>query len=188
MPAARPKQTAAQAGLSARPPVPEELLRKVVMSLRLVRADSEPMWFSVCTQIANIAVANGYQDAGLRVFHDFSKKCPAKYDKTETDAKFARAVRNYNPQWGFFVPKNMLRKDNPDLLNQLSNFNKVIKAAWTDAHGTDCPDSLLLCNTTKPWRVLTLLRFHALSEQSHLAVFKGLSHTTACLWTRAKES
>jgi len=64
--------------LSARPPVHEELLRKVVMGLRLVRADSEPMWFSVCTIIANIAVANGYQDAGLRVFHDFSKKCSAK--------------------------------------------------------------------------------------------------------------
>ncbi len=45
-----------------------------------------------------------------------------------------------------------------------------------------------LCNTTKPWSVPTLLRFHALSEQSRLGVSKGLSDTTACLWTRAKAS
>ena len=118
LPAARPKRTAAQAGLSAAPPVPEELLRKVVMGLRPERANSEPMWYSICTKIANIATANGYQDAGLRIFHDFSEQCRAKYDKTETDAKFARAVLKYNPQWGFF-PLNMLRKDNPKLSNQL---------------------------------------------------------------------
>ncbi len=118
LPAARPKRTAAQAGLSAGPPVPEELLRKVVMGLRPERANSEPMWFSICTKIANIATANGYQDAGLRIFHDFSEQCRAKCDKTETDAKFARAVLNYNPQWGFFPLKTMLRKDNPKLSNQ----------------------------------------------------------------------
>ena len=120
LPAACSKRTAAQAGLSAGPLVPEELLRQVVMGLQPARAENEPMWFSICTKIANTAIANGYQDVGLRIFHEFSEQCCAKYDKTETDAKFARAVRNYNPQWGFFLLSNLLRQDNPDLLTQLT--------------------------------------------------------------------
>ena len=120
-PAARQKRTAAQAGLSAGPPVPEGLLRQVVMGLQPERADNEPMWFSVCTKIANTAVANGYQDGGLRIFHDFSMLCPAKYDRSRADAKFAQAVLGYTPQWGFEPLKHMLRKDNPNLLRQLRN-------------------------------------------------------------------
>ena len=120
MPAACSKRTAAQAGLSAGPLVPEELLRQVVMGLQPARAENEPMWFSICTKIANTAIANGYQDAGRRIFHEFSEQCCVKYDKTETDAKFARAVRNYNPQWGFSLLSNLLRQDNPVLLTQLT--------------------------------------------------------------------
>ena len=106
LPAACSKRTAAQAGLSAGPPVPEGLLRQVVMGLQPARAENEPMWFSVCTKIANTAIGNGYQDVGLRIFHEFSEQCCAKYDETETDAKFARAVRNYDPQWGFSLLSN----------------------------------------------------------------------------------
>lgn len=120
LPAACSKRTAAQAGLSAGPPVPEALLRQVVMGLQPARAENEPMWFSVCTKIANTAIANGYQDVGLRIFHEFSEQCCAKYDETETDAKFARAVRNYDPRWGFSLLSNLLRQDNPDLLTQLT--------------------------------------------------------------------
>ena len=60
LPVAYSKRTASQAGLSAGPPVPEELLRQVVMGLQPARADSEPMWFSICTKIANTAIASGY--------------------------------------------------------------------------------------------------------------------------------
>ena len=120
LPAACSRRTAAQAGLSAGPLVHEELLRQVVMGLQPARAENEPMWFSICTKIANTAIANGYQDVGLRIFHEFSEQCCAKYDKTETDAKFARAVRNYSPQWGFSLLSNLLRQDNLDLLTQLT--------------------------------------------------------------------
>lgn len=119
--AARVKKTAAQAGLSAGPAVSEALLRKVVMGLKRERAVSKPSWYAVCTKLANIAVANGYKDVGLRIFHEFSQLCPAKYDRVKTDAKFARAVRDANPQWGFAVLQNMLRKDNPALLRTLRN-------------------------------------------------------------------
>ena len=81
MPAACSKRTAAQAGLSAGPLVPEELLRQVVMGLQPARAENEPMWFSICTKIANTAIANGYQDVGLRIFHELSEQCCVKYDK-----------------------------------------------------------------------------------------------------------
>lgn len=70
LPAACSKKTAVQAGLSADLPVPEELLRQVVMGRQPARAENEPMWFSICTKIANTAIANGYQDVGLRIFHD----------------------------------------------------------------------------------------------------------------------
>ena len=119
LPAACSKRTAAQAGLSAGPHVPKELLRQVVMGLQPARAEHEPMWSSICTKIANTAVANGYQDVGLKIFHEFSEQCCAKYDKSKTDAKFAKAVRNYNPQWGFNILCNFMRQDNPDLLTQL---------------------------------------------------------------------
>ena len=90
------------------------------MGLQPARAENETMWFSICTKIANTAIANGYQDVGLRIFHEFSEQCCAKYDKKDTDAKFARAVRNYNPQWGFSILSNFLRQDNSDLLTQLT--------------------------------------------------------------------
>ena len=61
-PAPKPlKRTAAQAGLSAGPPIPEELLRKLKVVLGLL-PESELKWYNVCTKIANIAVPNGYQD------------------------------------------------------------------------------------------------------------------------------
>ena len=84
----RLKRTAAQAGLIAGPPVPEGLLRPVVLGLLPERAHSELKWYNVCTKIANIAVPNGYQDVGLRIFHEFSKLCPATYDESKTDANF----------------------------------------------------------------------------------------------------
>ena len=65
----RLKRTAAQAGLSAGPPVPEGLLRQVVLGLLPERAHSELKRSSVCTKIANIAEPNGYPDVGLRIFH-----------------------------------------------------------------------------------------------------------------------
>ncbi|KAL3150151.1 hypothetical protein ABBQ32_000015 [Trebouxia sp. C0010 RCD-2024] len=95
----RLKRTAAQAGLIAGPPIPEGLLR----------------------QIANIAIPNGYPDVGLRIFHEFSKLCPATYDESKTDANFNKAVLCCNPQWGFRPLKKMLGQDNPDLLRQLRN-------------------------------------------------------------------
>ncbi len=91
------------------------------MGLQPARAHNEPMWFSVCTKIANTAVANGYQDIGLKIFHEFSMLCPAKYDKASTDAKFAKAVLGYNPQWGFRPLLHLLHQDNPNLLCQLRN-------------------------------------------------------------------
>ena len=84
----RLKRTAAQAGLIAGPPVLEGLLRQVVLGLLLERAHSELKWYNVCTKIANIAVPNRYQDVGLRIFHEFSKLCPAMYDESKTDANF----------------------------------------------------------------------------------------------------
>ena len=121
-PAPKPlKRTAAQAGLIAGPPIPEELLRKVVLGLLPERAHSELKWYNVCTKIANIAVPNGYQEAGLRIFHEFSKLCLATYDESKTDANFNRVVLCCNPQWGFRPLKKMLGQDNPDLLRQLRN-------------------------------------------------------------------
>ena len=121
-PAPKPlKRTAAQAGLIAGPPIPEELLRKVVLGLLPERAHSELKCNNVCTKIANIAVPNGYPDVGLRIFHEFSKLCPAMYDESKTDANFNQAVLCCNPQWGFRPLKKMLGQDNPDLLRQLRN-------------------------------------------------------------------
>jgi len=45
-------------------------------------------------------------------------------------------VLNYNPQWGFFVPKNMLRKDNPDLLNQLRKAPDL-QRFFKEQHGSE---------------------------------------------------
>ena len=117
----RLKRTAAQAGLTAGPPVPEELLRKVVLGLLPERAHSEFNCNNVCTKIANIAVPNGYQDVALRIFHEFSKLCPATYDESKTDAKFNRVVLTCDPQWGFHPLRRMLSQDNPGLLRQLRN-------------------------------------------------------------------
>ena len=69
----------------------------------------------------NIAVPNGYPDVGLRIFHEFSKLCPATYDEFKTDAKFNQAVLTCNPEWGFRPLKKMMGQDNPDLLRQLRN-------------------------------------------------------------------
>ncbi len=74
----RLKRTAAQAGLSAGPPVPEGLLCQVVMGLLPERAHSEPMWYNVCTKIANTAVANGHQNGGLRILRDLCMLCADK--------------------------------------------------------------------------------------------------------------
>ena len=90
------------------------------VDLQSARAEKEPMWFSICTKIANTAIANGYQDGGLKIFHNSSKHCRAKYDKSETDAKFDRAVPKYNPDSSFFPLRYMLRKDSPDSLAQLT--------------------------------------------------------------------
>ena len=79
-PAPKPlKRTAAQAGLIAGPPFPEELLcSKVVMGLLPERAHSEPMWYNVCTKIANTAMANGHQNGGLRILRDLCMLCADK--------------------------------------------------------------------------------------------------------------
>ncbi|KAL3146223.1 hypothetical protein ABBQ32_002924 [Trebouxia sp. C0010 RCD-2024] len=119
-PASKPlKRTAAQAGLIAGPPTPEELLRKVVLGLLPERAHSERECNNVCTKIANIAIPNGYPDVGLRIFHKFSKLCPAMYDESKTDAKFNRAVLTCDPHWGFYPLRHILSQDNPGLLRQL---------------------------------------------------------------------
>ena len=121
-PARKPlKRTAAQAGLIAGPPIPEELLREVVLGLLPERAHSELKCNNVCTKIANIAVPNGYPDVGLRIFHEFSKLCPAIHDESKTDAKFNRAVLTCDPHWGFYPLRHMLSQDNPGLLCQLRN-------------------------------------------------------------------
>ena len=65
-------------------------------------------------KIANIAVPNGYPDVGLRIFHEFSKLCPAIYDESKTDAKFNQAVLTCDPHWGLRPLKKMLGQDNPN--------------------------------------------------------------------------
>ena len=74
----RLKRSAAQASLSAGPFVPEGLLCQVVMGLLPERAHSEPMWYNVCTKIANTAVANGYQNGGSRILRDLCMLCADK--------------------------------------------------------------------------------------------------------------
>ncbi|DBA90765.1 TPA: hypothetical protein ACH3X1_003972 [Trebouxia sp. C0004] len=105
----RLKWTAAQAGLIAGPPSQKDCCALL------------PWAFCLREHTANSSVPNGYQEAGLRIFHEFSKLCPATYDESKTDANFNRAVLCCNPQWGFRPLKKMLGQDNPDLLCQLSN-------------------------------------------------------------------
>ena len=119
-PAPKPlKRTAAQAGLIAGPPIPEELLRKVVLGLLPERVHNELKCNAICTKIANIAIPNGYPDVGLRIFHELSKLCPAMYGESKTDPN--RVVLTCDPHWGFYPLRHMLSQDNPGLLLQLRN-------------------------------------------------------------------
>ena len=80
------------------------------MGLRLVRADSEPMWDFCLHKDCQHSNGRRLPKRWSKGLHDFSTKCPAKCGKTETDAKFARAAQQ--APWGMskFVDMLMWRK------------------------------------------------------------------------------
>lgn len=80
------------------------------MGLRLVRADSEPMWFFCLHKDCQHSNGQRLPKRWSKGLHDFSKKCPAKCDKTETDAKFARAAQQAPRGMSKFVDMLVLRK------------------------------------------------------------------------------
>lgn len=105
-------------GLSASEQIPFELLEKVVMGLDDVRAVSEPEWIQIVWPILHTAQANGYRARGRNLIHQFSKKCPEKYDEDLIEEKIDRQ-KNRDDGLKFASLKHFLRKDNPELFQEL---------------------------------------------------------------------
>jgi hypothetical protein len=98
-------------------------LRKVVMSLSVVRADDYNYWIRVLWAIINVCDENGYKAEAKLLCHDFSKKS-AKYDAVAVDNILNKAKGDGGLRMGTLV--KYLYEDNPTVYEEYMNAKQVV--------------------------------------------------------------
>jgi hypothetical protein len=94
-------------------------LETAVMGLSTERATDYENWTRVCWAIYNVACENGFEEQGEDLIHEFSKKCPMKYNRRKVD-RFIRYSSYCEKGYTMGTIMAMLKKDNPEVFKSLA--------------------------------------------------------------------